>query len=240
MGFLKDIYTKQRFSPNVLSVVINPFYFTRKRLFKGVRGLAPTLSGRLLDFGCGSKPYKRLFVNATEYIGVDIENEGHDHRTEEVDVYYDGKVLPFEDGRFDSVLCSEVLEHVPDLEATLRELNRVLVKGGKVLITVPFVWPEHELPFDFRRFTANGLTEVFEKNGFEVRQMKKVGKFFEVVAQMWLMYLHNGLYTKRRYLNLLINAVFLFPFTLLGIVFSALLPNVQGLYFGLVMLAEKK
>lgn len=240
MGFFKDIYVKQRFEPNWLGVVINPFYFIRKRLFKGVRDLAPALSGRLLDLGCGSKPYKRLFVNATEYIGVDIENEGHDHRTEEVDVYYDGKVLPFEDERFDSVLCSEVLEHVPDLEATVSELKRVLIKGGKALITVPFVWPEHELPFDFRRFTANGLSDIFEKHGFEVTHIKKLGNFFEVVAQMWLMYLHNGLYTKHRYLNLLINAILIFPFTLLGVLLSVILPNVKGLYFGLVMVAEKK
>lgn len=237
---ISNIYTKQRFKPNWLSVVINPFYFTRKHLYKGMRDFAPTLSGRLLDFGCGSKPYRNLCTNVTEYIGVDIENEGHDHTKEEVDVYYDGKALPFENESFDSMLCSEVLEHVPDMEAMLEELNRVLVKGGKVLITVPFVWPEHELPFDFRRFTANGLVETFEKHGFAVTQIRKLGKFFEVVSQMWIMYLHGGLYTKHRYLNLLINAVFIFPFTLWGIVWSVILPNVKGLYLGLVMTASKK
>lgn len=241
MGFLKNAYIYQRFAPNLLSVVINPFYFTRKRLYQAMKEMAPDLNGRLLDFGCGSKPYKRLCKNVSEYIGVDMENEGHDHRTEDVDFYYDGKTLPFENASFDAILCSEVLEHVPDLDATLTELNRVLKQGGKMLITVPFVWPEHELPYDFRRFTAGGLMQTAEKHGFQVVKTKKIGKFYEVITQMWMMYLHNALYTKKHYLlNLLINAVFIFPFTLIGLILSAILPPVKGLYFGVVLEAEKK
>lgn len=161
MGFLKDIYTKQRFSPNVLSVVINPFYFTRKRLFKGVRGLAPTLSGRLLDFGCGSKPYKRLFVNATEYIGVDIENEGHDHRTEEVDVYYDGKVLPFDFRRFTAhVSCFP--RYCPMFAAYFQheEIGAVGAAFGGVgqrkAYLADFFDVHGERDFAFRKDNANG------------------------------------------------------------------------------------
>ncbi len=239
MGLLKDLYICQRFAPNLLSVLINPFYFTRKRLYKAMKEMAPDLSGRLLDFGCGSKPYKRLCTHVTEYIGVDMENEGHDHTNEEVDFYYDGKTLPFENESFDAVLCSEVLEHVPDLDAALTELIRVLKPNGKMLITVPFVWPEHELPYDFRRFTAGGLAVSVEKHGLQVVKTKKIGKFYEVITQMWMMYLHNGLYTQKRYLNLLINAVFIFPFTLIGLILSAVLPPIKGLYFGVVMEVKK-
>lgn len=237
---LKDIYLKQRFFPDLLSILISPFYFTRKRLLKCLLHIAPSLSGRLLDFGCGSKPYKSLFTKVSEYIGVDIENEGHDHETEDVDFYYDGVTLPFEQEMFDSILCSEVLEHVPDIDTTLSELNRVLVLGGKLLITVPFVWPEHELPFDFRRFTVNGLSQKVKDHGFEIRKVNTSGTFIEVIVQMWVMYLHNGLYTQNRYLNILINAIFIFPFTFAGIVFSAIFPNIKGLYLNVTLLAEKK
>lgn len=240
MNRLKYLYLRQRFYPNLSSIFINPFYFTRKNLLKNLLSIAPSLKGRILDFGCGSKPYRSLFTKASEYVGVDIENEGHNHDTEDVDFYYDGVTLPFEKEMFDSILCSEVLEHVPDIDTILNELNRVLVFGGKLLITVPFVWPEHELPFDFRRFTVNGLSQIVKDHGFEIQKVNTSGTFIEVIMQMWMMYLHNGLYTQNRYLNILINTIFIFPFTLSGIIFSAIFPNIKGLYLNVTLLAEKK
>lgn len=240
MFSFKQLYTTQRFFPNWFSIIINPFYFCRKNLLKQLANYSPLLNGRLLDFGCGSKPYKKLFCNVDEYVGVDIENEGHNHETEDVDFYYDGMTLPFKEAEFDAVLCSEVLEHVPDIDFTMGELNRVLVQGGKLLITVPFVWPEHELPYDFRRFTVNGLSQMVEKHGFKIQQVATSGSFFETITQMWMMYLHNALYTKNRYLNILINAIFIFPFCLFGLLFSAILPAVKGLYLNVSLLAEKE
>lgn len=240
MNCLKYLYLRQRFYPNLSSIFINPFYFTRRNLLKSLINIAPSLKGRILDFGCGSKPYRLLFAKVSEYIGVDIENEGHNHDTEDVDFYYDGVTLPFEKEMFDSILCSEVLEHVPDIDTILNELNRVLVFGGKLLITVPFVWPEHELPFDFRRFTVNGLSQIVKDHGFEIKKVNTSGTFIEVIMQMWIMYLHNGLYTQNRYLNILINTIFIFPFTLSGIIFSAIFPNIKGLYLNVTLLAEKK
>lgn len=236
----RSIYLTQRFFPTWLSIVVNPFYFSRKNLRSCLFHFCTKLNGRLLDFGCGSKPYKKIFENANEYIGVDVENEGHNHETEDIDFYYDGMTLPFKAAEFDSILCSEVLEHVPDIDLTLRELNRVLVPGGKILITVPFVWPEHELPYDFRRYTVNGLSLILEKYGFKIQEVVTSGSFFETITQMWMMYLHNGLYTKNRYLNILINAICIFPFCLLGLIFSFILPNVKGLYLNVSLLAEKE
>lgn len=69
MSLISDFYLKQRFFPNFLSLFINPFYFTRKGLLKSISCFKNILTGRLLDFGCGSKPYKSLFTQAIEYIG---------------------------------------------------------------------------------------------------------------------------------------------------------------------------
>ncbi|WP_301703933.1 bifunctional 2-polyprenyl-6-hydroxyphenol methylase/3-demethylubiquinol 3-O-methyltransferase UbiG [uncultured Parabacteroides sp.] len=237
---IKQLYLKQRFYPNLLSLLINPFYFTRKGLLNSLSYFSHSLKGRLLDFGCGSKPYKSLFSQAIEYIGVDVENEGHNHDNEDVDFYYDGITLPFEKETFDSILCSEVLEHVPNLDAILDELNRVLVSDGKLLVTVPFVWPEHELPFDFRRFTVNGLTQVMGNHGFKVQEVMTSGGFIEVITQLWMMYLHNGLYGRNRYLNILKNILFLFPSAFVGLICSFIFPNVKGLYLNVTLLARKK
>ncbi len=132
----------------------NPFYFIRRALLKKVEEYAPQLSGKLLDFGCGSKPYQSLFTRASEYTGLDYEGEGHSHVNEKVDVYYDGKKTPFANQTFDSVFSSEVFEHIFNIDEILPEINRVMKKGGKILITCPFVWHEHEVPVDYARYTT--------------------------------------------------------------------------------------
>jgi SAM-dependent methyltransferase len=233
-------YLKQRFFPDAFSIVINPFYFIRKSLLKEIRLVANELTGKLLDFGCGSKPYRSLFTAVNEYIGIDVENEEHDHKNEDIDIFYDGKNIPFEDETFDSILAGEVLEHVPDIHKSLSELYRVLKKDGKILITVPFVWQEHEMPFDFRRFTTNGIEQLLVDNGFEVLSSKKSGSFFEVIVQLVMMYLHSIFYTKNKYIvNLLINAVFIFPLCIIGIFLSWILPKRKTLYFNSVIIAKK-
>src|SRR4030095_7222138 len=132
--------------------IYSPIYFIKKRLANGIRKYAPQLSGRLLDFGCGQKPYKALFSHVSEYIGVDYDGEGHSHINEDIDVFYDGKTLPFPDQYFDCILTSEVFEHIFNLEVMLTELNRVMKPGARILITPPLAWPEHETPVDFGRY----------------------------------------------------------------------------------------
>jgi SAM-dependent methyltransferase len=236
---LNKYYLSQLFHPDILSVFINPFYFIRKRLYSEIKQKAPLLQGKVLDLGCGLKPYRNLFTNATEYIGVDIENSGHDHSKEDVDVYYDGDSIPFDDGHFKGLFFSEVLEHVFEPEALLKEMNRVLEKNGLLLLTSPFAWDEHEVPFDFGRYTVYGLRHLLQKSGFEIIEIKKSGHYIEVIFQYIINYLRQLLYTKNKYVNLLINICFIFPFTLLGIVFKSILPRKHSLYFNNIVLAKK-
>lgn len=237
---LNSFYLKQRFFPNLISIFINPFYLNRYFLLKEIKKYSKTLDGDLLDFGCGSKPYESLFVNVNSYIGVDVENDNHNHSKENIDVYYDGKTLPFEKDSFDSIFSSEVFEHVPNISETLLELNKVLKKEGRILITTPFSFPEHEMPFDFRRFTKNGIVKLIEENGFKVEEIKTYGNLILVLFQLLILYVHDLLYTKNKYINLFINSLFIFPFTFIGIILSFLLPKNKSLYFGVILLATKK
>src|SRR5205809_647343 len=101
-----------------------PAFLTRNRLLKKISVHAPALKGRLMDFGCGSKPYRSLF-EVEEYIGIDFENPGHPHFNEQIDVFYNGKQIPFADEHFDCVFSSEVFEHVFNLDEVIKEINRV-------------------------------------------------------------------------------------------------------------------
>ena len=84
----------------------NQFYFIRRGLYLKIKLYSHELSGKLLDFGCGAKPYEVLFSNVTKYIGLDYEGGGHSHTNEHIDVFYNGRHIPFPNEYFDSVFSS--------------------------------------------------------------------------------------------------------------------------------------
>jgi SAM-dependent methyltransferase len=237
---LRKYHIRQLFFPNIVSIFINPFYLIRRGIPGKIAAYASDFKGKMLDFGCGHKPYKSVFHNVSEYIGVDFENEGHGHEKENIDVFYDGNSLPFPDEHFDCAICTEVLEHVPNADSTLTLLKRVLKKNAPVIITVPFVWPEHEMPFDFRRFTMTGLVQILEKHGFAVLKTYKNGNFISTIIQMQIMFIYHLLFIKNVYVNFIINFIFVFPFTLTGILLSPIFYKFKHLYFNSIVLAVKK
>ena len=115
---------------------------------------------RLLDVGCGVKPYEPWFAPyVTEHVGLDIpENESADlHGTIEA--------IPAEDASFDLVICTQVLEHCDDPAQGVRELRRVVKSGGRVLLSTHGVQVYHPAPHDLWRWTHEGLERVFLTNG---------------------------------------------------------------------------
>ena len=128
---LKQIYIKEQFNPKVLGLFINPFYFARKGLYKNILELISNLNGKLLDIGCGTKPYKNI-CNVDEYIGLEINDKGN-RQHKFADVFYDGKTIPFENKKFDSILSNQVFEHVFNPNQFLKEVNRVTKMGGDFL-----------------------------------------------------------------------------------------------------------
>lgn len=193
----------------------------------------------MLDFGCGSKPYRELFDVVT-YIGTDIAVSGHDHSNEDIDVYYDGKTLPFGENEFDSIFSSEVFEHVFNLDEILEELRRVLKPGGKMLITLPFVWDEHEIPYDFARYTSFGITHILQQKGFHVLEQRKTTHYVETVFQMWAAYVSQHIIPKNKIVRIALTPLFVMPINALGFVFGALLPKNQNFYHNNVLVVENR
>ena len=115
---------------------------------------------RVLDVGCGAKPYEPLFAPFAEsYVGVDpVENPRAELRGSVED-------LPVEDASFDVVLCSQVLEHCDDPSRAVSELHRVTAPGGRVLATTHGVMVYHPSPADYWRWTHAGLEKLFAENG---------------------------------------------------------------------------
>lgn len=122
-------------------------------------------SGRLVDIGCGVKPYAGVFAPyVTEHVGVDHPSSPNPQQR--IDVFAEVYALPFEDASFDTALMSEVLEHLEEPVDALREAHRVLRPDGTIILTTPLMWPLHEEPRDFFRYTPHGLRHVLGRAGF--------------------------------------------------------------------------
>lgn len=236
---LKDIKKKEEFEPGFLGLFINPFYFARKGLFKNIFSFKSFISGRVLDVGCGKKPYYHLFTT-TEYIGMDIEQSGHPHINEQIDVFYDGKTFPFVDHSFDNLICNQVLEHVFNPDTFLREINRVLKPEGYLLLTVPFVWDEHEKPYDYARYSSFGLTHLLKNHSFEIVEFRKSMSDIRVIFQLINTYLFKITETRSGIVNLFMVIIFMAPFNILGEILGLILPSNKDFYLDNIVLARKK
>lgn len=239
LSLIKEKIRKEAFITTWLSILINPSYIIRRGIYKSILYIAPNISGDVLDFGCGSKPYESLFYNAKSYIGVDIEESGHNHKNSKVDYFYDGKTLPFENESFDAVVSFEVFEHVFNINDMILEINRVLKPGGQLLISIPFSWPEHEIPYDFFRFTSYGITRILNKNGFDVTKLIKTTTFVLAIFQIFLAYVNGSAQKKGKVIRIITRLIFTLPFNVTAILCDKLLPKNYDYYCNNVVLAKK-
>lgn len=183
--------------------MFNPYYIDRKTIYEFVvDAKGKYVRGGVLDFGCGNKPYECLF-QCEEYIGCDIYESGHNSNDKKVDVFYDGHTLPFNSESFDTILITQVLEHVQNFDEIFKELVRVLKKNGIFIITVPFVGEEHEKPYDFRRFTSFGVKNFFDKYNIEILEIRKSTNYKNSIRFVKCMYSDNKYRQNKSLKNLL-------------------------------------
>lgn len=154
---------------------------------RALEGVAPLSRGRLLDVGCGDKPYLEIFEPyVSQYLGVEHEasfsQTANATRTRGPDVFYDGKRLPFADGEFDTVLSVQTLEHTPEPQALLREMARVLHPNGLLLLTAPFSFRLHEEPHDYFRYSPHGLRVLCAEAGLVVERCEAMGNLWSLLG----------------------------------------------------------
>jgi SAM-dependent methyltransferase len=221
----------------LLSALIGSSFISRRGLYRAIKDMAPSISGSVLDFGCGSKPYEALFTKANGYIGVDLETTGHDHVDSKVDVYYDGRALPFETDQFDAVVSFEVFEHVFNLTEVLAEISRVTKESGLLLISIPFAWPEHEVPYDFARYTSFGIAHVLKNSGYQVIEIRKTTTHVLAVFQMFMDYLAQ--LGPRSWIRPVLQLIVIAPTTLVAYLLNAILPKSYAYFCNTVVLVRK-
>lgn len=157
-------YNRQRLAPEPK----DPLYVHLSDIRLFLEPYAKESFGRLLDYGCGGSPYRELF-HAEKYIRADYVDCG------DLDclIPADGR-LALPDNSCDAVLSTQVLEHVFSPRVYLAEALRVLRPGGKLILTTHGIWEDHGCPYDFRRWTYDGLCRELEESGFQVTKISRL------------------------------------------------------------------
>jgi Methyltransferase domain. len=176
-----------------------------------------------------------------EYIGMDIEVSGNHDGKLFADVYYDGNTIPFETESIDGVFSSETFEHIFNLDTIIAEIYRVLKLNGLILITCPFTWPEHEVPYDYARYTSFAIKDKLINQGFEIIDFTKTGNYISSVIQLQSLYVYF-MTNRLPIINHLLFLLLITPQFLLADLLTLILPKRmkrQDLYLNNIILAKK-
>jgi len=205
---------------------------THKALNRVLSRILPRYArGIVVDLGCGNMPY-RNYTKAKKYIGVDRQGG---------DVTSDVLNTPLKSNYADTVISTQVLEHVTDPQQLFKECYRILKPGGYLILTAPMNWPIHDVSKDYWRFTEFGLIHLAKVAGFKVIDCRPLDGFISVVWQTMAMLIerptyHHGFF--RTILKLIIKP--LFQLIQPGIYWLDRLKPIKGLTMNNILIAQKK
>lgn len=226
---------------------VGPFssgFWCRKRINKAIDLAAPHAHGVMLDVGCGDKPYQKAFEPfVTQHLGIEYSPDSA-YRGCRADAFGDAMRMPFGDNSIDTVLCTEVLEHLPDPKQAIDEFARVLKPNGVVITTAPFFYPIHDR-LDFFRYSPDGIATLMKQNGLDVELVKPLSGTGVTLALLVNIYWFEigFMWTKWLYpLGVILRPVLLllcFVINIIGGILEVILPSRQ-MSFNHLTIARKK
>jgi SAM-dependent methyltransferase len=141
---------------------------------KSLDVLLVRLTGLILDIGCSDKRLATRLPAECHYIGLDYPDTAISMYATRPDIFADARQLPFGTRTINGIILKDVLEHVREPESAIAEISRVLIEGGTLILWMPFMYPIHDAPYDFQRFTEHGFRSRLERNGLRVAEIKSV------------------------------------------------------------------
>ncbi len=180
----------------------------RELLRQQIKQLGHHITGRTLDVGAGKQKRYVHFFKTTDYVTLDSNADNFP------DVVASAEKIPFPDNSFDSIVCTAVLGDIFNFNQALKEFNRILKPGGKILIADHLTAVLHDEPFDYWRFTPYSFKKIFEKNKFKEIEFLKRGGYHTLLMQLKLRHfiLKYNLYQKKwsRIINKPLKLIFKF------------------------------
>ena len=169
LAILKKIYQKAKFNSS------------RLYLEGWLREAAKSLpsEGLVLDAGAGNSPYGSLFSHA-RYESADFCQVNKEYA--EVSYVCDLTSIPVEDNKYDLVVCTQVIEHVSEPKAVLQELYRVLKPNAELWLSAPLFYEEHEIPYDYYRYTQFGFKYLLQSVGFKLKKIEWLEGYYGTLS----------------------------------------------------------
>lgn len=187
---------------------LHPQWLVFGREKENFQEIAGVLHDVVLDIGCAGKELSSHLPAGCRYYGLDytVTADGLYHSTP--DIYGDAQELGIAGASVDCVVLLNVLEHLPGGGRCIGEISRVLRKDGVFVLSVPFLYPIHDAPFDFHRWTRFGLANLLKQHGFHIHEEKSFGQPSETAALLCNIALSKvtlNLLEKKKPLSLLLS-----------------------------------
>jgi len=198
-------------------------------------------TGTVLDIGAADRWAAGRLSPKANYVALDYPPIARARYGARPDIFADGRKLPIQSSSVEAVLCLEVLEHVDGPELVLAEVERVLVPGGVVMLSMPFIYPVHDSPYDFQRWTRFGLKRRLEDCGLLVEGLWSYGHGVRVASMLVAMAITGPIADGARWAPLLLPlaAPLVLVVNLLGWFGGTLWPGWSAISQGHVVLARK-
>lgn len=176
MGRIRKLAAALRKTP------LHPQWFAFLREDRNLANTCKQLSGIVLDIGCAESSPRKFLPSDATYVGLDYYSTATGWYGTRPDLYGDAQLLPLADSSVDHALLLDVLEHLPDPNRCLAELHRVIKPGGSLTIQVPFIYPLHDAPLDFHRWTRYGLRQAAQRYNFSIESESAIGHPLETAV----------------------------------------------------------
>jgi SAM-dependent methyltransferase len=141
--------------------------------------------GRLLDLGCGFVPLYQAYKDLVDEVTC-VDWQSTTHPSPHLDFECDlSKPLPLPTAAYDTIILSDVLEHISTPEDLFREMERVLKPGGHIIMNVPFFYWLHETPHDYFRYTEFALRKFAQDSHLDIVRVDRIGGAAEILADVF-------------------------------------------------------
>ncbi len=189
-------------------------------IYRDVKREIPHYTGDVLDIGCGQSPYRFLLSSKnTQYFGIDIvDADKFDYSNSDITAF-NGEDIPFEEEKFNGVICTEVLEHVQHYQKLIDEMYRVMKPGAKGIVTIPWSARYHYIPYDYFRYTPSSLKTMFSR--FSVAKIRPRGSDISNIANKLIVLWFRNLFPNQSWKWILLPVWIMFSPLLAATVLTA-------------------
>lgn len=177
----QNVKLRQLIAP-LKKTLFHPQWFVFKHQEDGQKWIGHRAFGLVLDIGAGTQEIRRYLPADCCYVSLDYYETATGWYETRPHVFGNGQTLPVKSESVDTVLLLDVLEHLPNPDACIQEVHRILRPNGRFIIQVPFLYPLHDEPYDFQRWTIYGLRKLARRYDFQIEQEMSFGHPLESAA----------------------------------------------------------